>query len=114
MPNSYKTLWWHMHKKSSYKLYTGDCKLFPLTFFAIVFDIVSNGIFIHTNDSMVAYSDAMCVLAKVINNGLCTIEGLFTMRNPVFVITVIKKLFESIAVAIFFATAVKFEFVIFI
>ena len=23
MPDSYKTFWWNMHKKSSYKLYTG-------------------------------------------------------------------------------------------
>ena len=54
MPDSYKTFWWNVHKKSSYKLYTGYCKLLPLTFFAIIFYIVSNGIFIHSYDSVVA------------------------------------------------------------
>ena len=103
-----------MHKKPSYKLYAGNCKFFPLTLFAIVFNIVGNGIPIHTNDSMVAYSDAMGVLAKIINDRLCTIEGFLTMRNPVFNVAGVKKLFEIIVVAVFFTTAMKFKFVIFV
>lgn len=96
MSDSHKTFWWNVHKKSSYKLYAGNCKLLPLAFFAIVFDIVSNGIFIHANGSMVTYSDTVGILAKVINDGLRTVKGLLAMRNPVFVIAGIEKIFEGI------------------
>ena len=112
MSDSDKTLWWNVHKKSSYKLYAGDGKLFPFTLFTIVFDIVSNGIFIHANNTMVADSDTVRVLAKVINDRLSTIEGFLAMRNPVFFVAGIKKLFEGVTVTIFFTTAMKFKFIL--
>ena len=112
MSDSDKTLWWNVHKKSSYKLYAGDGKLFPFTLFTIVFDIVSNGIFIHANNTMVADSDTVGVLTKVINDRLSTIEALLPMRNPVFFVAGIKKLFEGVTVTIFFTTAMKFKFII--
>ena len=112
MSDSDKTLWWNVHKKSSYKLYTGNCKLFPLAFLAVIFDIVSNGIFIHTNNTMVADSDTVCVLAKIINDRLCTIEGLLAMRDPVFFVAGVKKLFEGVTVTIFFAATMKFKLII--
>ena len=58
---------------------------------------------------MVADSDAVGVLTKVINDRLCSVEGFLTVRNPVFFITNIEKLFEAITVAILFATAMKFK-----
>ena len=96
MPDSYKTFWWNVHKKSSYTLYTGYCKLLPLTFFAIIFYIVSNGIFIHSYDSVVADGDTMRVFSQIVYDGLCTIKGFLAMRNPFFIIAGIQKFFESI------------------
>ena len=114
MSDSDKTLWWNMHKKSSYKLYAGDGKLFPFTMFTIIFDVVSNGIYIHANNTMVADSDTVSVLTEVINDRLCTIEGFLTMGNPVFFVAGVEKLFEVITVAILFATTMKFKLVILI
>jgi len=112
MSDSDKTFWWNVHKKSSYKLYARDGKLFPFTLFAIILDIVGNGIFIHTNNTMVADSDTVSVLTKVINDRLCTIEGFFAVRNPVFFVAGVEKLFEVITVAILFTTAMKYKLII--
>lgn len=76
-----------MHKKPANKFNTGNGKFLPVAFFSVVFDIVSNGIFIHADDTMVADGNPVGVFSKVVNNGLCTVEGFFAMRNPVFVIT---------------------------
>ena len=109
MPDSNKALWWNMQKKSSDKLYTRDGKFFPFTMFTVIFDVVSNGIFIHANNTMVADSDTVGVLTQVVNDRLCTIEGFFTMGNPVLFVAGVEKLFEVITVAILFATAMKFK-----
>ena len=76
-----------MHKKPANKFNTGNGKFLPAAFFTVVFDIVSNGIFIHADDTVVADGNPVGVFSKVVNNGLCTVEGFFAMRNPVFVIT---------------------------
>ncbi|CDF46004.1 putative uncharacterized protein [Roseburia sp. CAG:100] len=76
-----------MHKKPANKFNTGNGKFLPVAFFSVVFDIVSNGIFIHADDTVVADGNPVGVFSKVVNNGLCTVEGFFAMRNPVFVIT---------------------------
>jgi len=76
-----------MHKKPANKFTTGNGKFLPAAFFSVVFDIVSNGIFIHADDTVVADGNPVGVFSKVVNNGLCTVEGFFAMRNPVFVIT---------------------------
>ena len=76
-----------MHKKPANKFNTGNGKFLPVAFFSVVFDIVSNGIFIHADDTVVANGNPVGVFSKVVNNGLCTVEGFFAMRNPVFVIT---------------------------
>ena len=43
-----------MHKKPANKFNTGNGKFLPVAFFSVVFDIVSNGIFIHADDTVVA------------------------------------------------------------
>lgn len=87
MPDSDKAFRRHMHKKPANKFNTGNGKFLPVAFFSVVFDIVSNGIFIHADDTVVADGNPVGVFSKVVNNGLCTVEGFFAMRNPVFVIT---------------------------
>ena len=71
-----------MHKKPANKFNTGNGKFLPVAFFSVVFDIVSNGIFIHADDTVVADGNPVGVFSKVVNNGLCTVEGFFAMRNP--------------------------------
>ncbi len=63
---------------------------------------------------MVADSDTVGVLTKVINDRLSTIECFLTMRNPVFFVACVEKLFEVITVAILFATTMKFKLIILI
>ena len=58
---------------------------------------------------MVADSDAVGVLTKVINDRLCSVEGFLTVRNPVFFIASVEKIFKVITVAVLFATAMKFK-----
>ena len=76
-----------MHKKPANKFNTGNGKFLAVAFFSVVVDILSNGIFIHADDTVVADGNPVGVFSKVVNNGLCTVEGFFAMRNPVFVIT---------------------------
>ena len=75
-----------MHKKPANKYTTGNGKFLPVAFFSVVFDIVSNGIFIHADDTMVADGNPVGVFSKVVNNGLCTIKGFLTVGNPILFI----------------------------
>ena len=76
-----------MHKKSADKFNAGNGKFFPLTFLAVIFHIVGNGILIHANDTMVTDGNSVGIFPKVVDNGLCTVKGFLTVRNPVFFIT---------------------------
>ena len=72
-----------MHKKTTNKFNAGDSKLFPLTFLTVVFHMVCNCIFIHTDDTMVTDRNPVGVFSEVVNNGLRTIKGFLAMGNPV-------------------------------
>ena len=86
MPDSDKAFRRHMHKKPANKFNTGNGKFLPFAFFSVVFDIVSNGIFIHADDTMVADGNTVGVFPKVVNNGLCTVEGFLAVGNPILFI----------------------------
>ena len=62
MSNSYEALWRHMHKKSADKFDSGNGIFFPFTFFTIILHIVSNSIFVHANDTMIADGNSVCIL----------------------------------------------------
>ena len=87
MSDSDKAFWWYMHKESTDEFNARNGKFFPITFLAIVFHIVSNRIFIHADDTVIADGNPMCIFSKIVNYRLCTIKGFFTMRNPFFVVT---------------------------
>ena len=86
MSDSDKSFWRHMHKESTDEFNSGNGELFPLTFFTIIFHIVCNSIFVHTDDAVITDSDSMRVLTKIVNNRLSSIEGFLAVRNPVFFI----------------------------
>ena len=75
-----------MHKKSADKFNAGNGKFFPLTFFPVIFYMVGDSIFIHADNPVVADGNPVGVFPKVVNNGLCTVKGFLTVRNPVFFI----------------------------
>ena len=87
MSDSDKALGWHMHKEPTDKLNAGNGKFFPLTFFPVIFYIVSNCILIHTDNTVVTDGNPVGVFPKVVNNGLSTIKGFLAVGNPVFAIT---------------------------
>lgn len=76
-----------MHQEPANKFNAGDGIFFPLTFLAVIFHIVGNGILIHVNDTMVTDGNSVGIFPKVVDNGLCTVKGFLTVRNPVFFIT---------------------------
>ena len=112
MSDSDKTLWWNVHKKSADKFNTGNGKFRPLTFFTIVFHIVGNSIFVHTDNAVVADGNPVGIFPKVVDNGLCTIKGFLAVGNPVLVITKIQEFLEIIAVAVFYAASVKLKLIL--
>ena len=87
MPDSDKTLGRHMHKKPTDKFNAGNGIFFPFAFFAVVFHIVGNGIFVHTNDTMVADGNPVGIFPKLVDNGLGTIKGFLAVGNPFLLIT---------------------------
>ena len=109
MSDSDKAFWWYMHKKSADEFNSGNRMLLPSAFFTIIFYIITDSIFIHTDESVIADGNSMCILAEVVNDRLCTIEGFLAMRNPFFFITGIQQFFESIMIAIFFTTSMKLK-----
>ena len=86
MSDSDKAFGWHMHKKPTYKLNAGNRVLFPPAFFAVIFYEVGNSFFIHSDNTMVADGNPVCIFPKVVDNGLCTVKGFLAMRNPVLFI----------------------------
>ena len=56
---------------------------------------------------MIADSNSMCIFSKIVNDRLGTIEGFLAVRDPFFFIAGVKKFFESIVVAIFYAAKIS-------
>ena len=102
-----------MHEESADKFNAGNGALFPLPFFTVIFHIVGNGIVVHANNTVIADSNSMCIFSKIVNDRLGTIEGFLAVRDPFFFIAGVKKFFESIVVAIFYAATMKLKFIFF-
>ena len=64
-----------MHKETADKFNAGNGKFFPLTFFPVIFHIISNRGIVHTDDVVVADGNPVCILAEIINDGLGSIKG---------------------------------------
>ena len=75
-----------MHKKSADKFNAGNGKFFPLTFSPVIFYIEGDSIFIHADNTVVANDNPVGVFSKVVNNGLCSVEGFLAVGNPVLFI----------------------------
>ena len=86
MPDSDKAFGRYMHKKAADKFDTGNGIFLPPAFFPVIFHIVGNGILIHTDNTMVTDGNPVGILSKVVNNGLCSVEGFFAVGNPVLFI----------------------------
>ena len=54
-----------MHKKPADKFNSCDGVFFPDSFVTVIFHIVSNGIFIHTDDAVVADGNPVRILAQI-------------------------------------------------
>ena len=113
MSDSDKAFWQHMHKKPADKFNSCDGVFFPDSFVTVIFHIVSNGIFIHTDDAVVADGNPVRILAQISNDGLSSIKSFFAVRNPFFFVTYIQKFLKSIIVTIFFTGSMELKLVIF-
>lgn len=113
MSDSDKALGWHMHKEPTDKLNAGNGKFFPLTFFPVIFYIVSNCILIHTDNTVVTDGNPVGVFPKVVNNGLSTIKGFLAVWNPVLFITNVQEFLEGVMVTILFAASMKLKLFLF-
>ena len=102
MPDPDKTSGWHMHQKTPYKFNAGNGQFLPLSFFPVILNGKSNIFIIHMDDAVIADSDPMGILSKVMNHRLCTVKSFLTVRNPFCVITGIYKFFEFIMITVFF------------
>ena len=85
-----------MHQKTPYKFNAGNGQFLPLSFFPVILNRKSNIFIIHMDDAVIADSDPMGILSKVINHRLCTVKSFLTVRNPFCVVTGIYKFFEII------------------
>ena len=102
-----------MHKKPADKLNTGNGKFFPLTFFAVILHVVGNRIFVYANDAMIADGNPVGVFPQIVNNGLCTVEGLLAVRNLVFFIAEVQKFLERIMIVEFLTASMKLKLFLF-
>ena len=74
---------------------------FPLTVLFVIFYIESNSAFIHTDNAVIADSNAVSIFPKVIDYRPGTIKSFFAMRNPFFGITDVEEFLEGIVVRLF-------------
>ena len=79
MPDPDKTSGWHMHQKTPYKFNAGNGQFLPLSFFPVILNGKSNIFIIHLDDAVIADSDPMGILSKVINHRLCTVKSFLTV-----------------------------------
>ena len=110
MPDPDKTSGGHMHQKTPYKFNAGNGQFLPLSFFPVILNRKSNIFIIHMDDAVIADSDPMGILSKVINHRLCTVKSFLTVRNPFCVVTGIYKFFEFIMITVFFCCSMKLTF----
>ena len=99
-----------MHKKATDKFNAGYGIFFPFAFLTVIFNIVGNGIRIHTDDTMITDGNSVGIFTKVVNDRLCTVKGFLAVRNPVLLITDVQEFSECIVVTVFFAASIKLEF----
>ena len=109
MPDPDKTSGGHMHQKTPYKFNAGNGQFLPLSFFPVILNRKSNIFIIHMDDAVIADSDPMGILSKVINHRLCTVKSFLTVRNPFCVVTGIYKFFEFIMITVFFCCSMKLK-----
>ncbi len=64
-----------MHKESANKFDTWNSVFLLFPFLTIIFYVIGNGIFVHSDDTMVADSDSVRIFPKVVNNGLSLPTG---------------------------------------
>ena len=113
MADAYKTLWGYMHQEESDEFYTGKRKFLPLSFIAVILYRKSNRVFIHSKNTVITDSNAVGIFSKVINHGLCPVEGFLTVWYPAHGITGINQLLKNIMIAVLFGGTIKNEFIIF-
>ena len=94
MSDSDKAFWWYMHKKSADEFNSGNRMLLPSAFFTIIFYIITDSIFIHTDESVIADGNPVCIFSKIIDYRLCTIKSFLAMGYPVLFITDIQQFFK--------------------
>ena len=111
MPDPDKASGGHMHQKTPYKFNAGNGQFLPLSFFPVILNRKSNIFIIHMDDAVIADSDPMGILSKVINHRLCTVKSFLTVRNPFCVITGIYKFFEFIMITVFFCCSMKLKLI---
>ena len=87
MSDSDKSFWWYMHKKSADEFNSGNRMLLPSAFFTIIFYIITDSIFVHTDESVIADGNPVCIFPKIVDYRLCTMKGFLTMGYPVLFIT---------------------------
>lgn len=78
-----------MHKKTADKFDTGYCQFFPVTFLMVILHRISDRLFIHTDDPVVADGNPMGILPKVIDHGLGTIECFLAVWRPLCIVTTV-------------------------
>ena len=100
-----------MHQKTPYKFNAGNGQFLPLSFFPVILNRKSNIFIIHMDDAVIADSDPMGILSKVINHRLCTVKSFLTVRNPFCVVTGIYKFFEFIMITVFFCCSMKLKLI---
>ena len=105
MSDSDKAFWWYMHKKSADEFNSGNRMLLPSAFFTIIFYIITDSIFVHTDESVIADGNPVFIFSKIVNHRLCTIKSFLTMRYPVLFITEIQQFFKSVVIPVFFTAS---------
>ena len=62
-----------MHQKTPYKFNAGNGQFLPLSFFPVILNRKSNIFIIHMDDAVIADSDPMGILSKVVNHRSCAV-----------------------------------------
>ena len=99
-----------MHQESPDELFTRNSNLFPLSLVFVIFGCKCNHIFRHIFDSVIADSNPVGILAKVLNYGFRTMEWLFTIKGPFFSVTRIQQFLKGIVVFVRPCRAIEFKF----
>lgn len=107
MPDADKALRRHMHQEPADKLRPGNRKRFPALSIFIVLNRKGDRVFIHTDDSMVADSDSVCVFPEVADDRLRPVERFLAVGNPFLFIAGVQQFLKGIMVPVFFKCSAK-------